>query len=189
MLKPGSYRINRYLFDVRVDKDTAATIIPAGHVGVVKSNVSQPGLNCKEEMVRVSQGQHDTDALSVPLVPRGCIGLWREPLLPGAYYLNRHAYDVTLIDTRVQTWKYRADTPRRIIDLSINQQGNLKQRESVEVSMPDHGRGPGGEGQGGRLGHPAGVARRRPGLAGECPHRCRFSRRHPGDRAPHPDTA
>ena len=78
VLKPGSYRLNRYLFDVRIDEETAATIIPAGQVGVVKSNVQQPGLNCNEEMVRVSEAQHDADALSVPLVPRGCIGLWKE---------------------------------------------------------------------------------------------------------------
>jgi hypothetical protein len=138
VLKPGSYRLNRYLFDVRVDQDTAATIIPTGQVGVVKSNVQQPGLNCKEEMVRVSEAQHDSDALSVPLVPKGCIGLWKEPLLPGAYYLNRHAYDVTLVDTRVQTWEYRGGYRLRTIDLSIDQQGNLTQTENtVEVPMPD----------------------------------------------------
>jgi len=137
VLKPGAYRLNRYLFDVRIDQETTATIIPTGQVGVVKSNVQQPGLNCKEEMVRVSQAQHDADALSVPLVPRGCIGLWKEPLLPGAYYLNRHAYDVTLVDTRVQTWEYKGGYRRRIIDLSIDQQGNLQQSErTVEEPMP-----------------------------------------------------
>lgn len=137
VLKPGSYRLNQYLFDIRVDGDTTATVIPTGQVGVVKSNVQQPGLNCKEEMVRVSQAQHDSDALSVPLVPRGCIGLWREPLLPGAYYLNRHAYDVTLVDTRVQTWEYKGGYQRRIIDLSIDQQGNLQQSErTVDAPVP-----------------------------------------------------
>ena len=30
VLKPGSYRMNRYLFDIRVDNDTTATIIPTG---------------------------------------------------------------------------------------------------------------------------------------------------------------
>ena len=137
VLKPGSYRINQYLFDVRVDQETVATVIPTGQVGVVKSNVQQPGLNCKEEMVRVSEAQHDADALSVPLVPKGCIGLWREPLLPGAYYLNRHAYDVTLVDTRVQTWEYKGGYRRRIIDLSIDQQGNLQQSErTVDSPVP-----------------------------------------------------
>jgi hypothetical protein len=135
VLKPGSYRLNRYLFNVRVDEETAATIIPAGQVGVVKSNVQQPNLDCSEEMVRVSQAQHDADALSVPLVSSGCIGLWKEPLLPGAYYLNRHAYDVTLVDTRVQTWEYKGGYRRRIIDLSIDQQGNLKQSERT-VDIP-----------------------------------------------------
>ncbi len=129
VLKPGSYRLNRYLFDIRVDQDTAATIIPTGQVGVVKSNVQQPGRNCKAEMVLVSQAQHDADALAVPLVSEGCIGLWKEPKLPGAYYLNRHAYDVTLVDTRVQTWEYKGGYRNRIIDLSIDQQGNIKQTE------------------------------------------------------------
>ncbi len=137
VLKPGAYRLNSYLFDVKIDKDTSATIIPTGQVGVVKSNVSTPGLNCKEETVRVSAAQHDADALSVPLVPKGCIGLWKEPLLPGAYYLNRKAYDVTLVDTRVQTWEYKGGYRRRIIDLSIDQQGNLKQTErTVEEPVP-----------------------------------------------------
>ena len=133
VLKPGTYRLNQYLFNVRLDKDTRATVIPAGHVGVVKSNVQQPGTNCIKELVRVSQAQHDQDALSVPLVPKGCIGIWKEPLLPGAYYLNRHAYDVTLVDTRVQTWEYKGGFTRRQIDLSIDQQGNLKQTERSEV--------------------------------------------------------
>ena len=138
VLKPGSYRMNRYLFDVRVDQDTTATIIPTGQVGVVKSNVQQPGLNCKEEMVRVSQAQHDAEALSVPLVPQGCIGLWKDPLLPGAYYLNRHAYDVTLVDTRVQTWEYKGGYKRRFIDLSLDQQGNLNQVErAIDVPKPN----------------------------------------------------
>jgi hypothetical protein len=137
VLKPGQYRLNRYLFDVRVDESTTATIIPTGQVGVVKSNVQRPGLNCREEMVRVSQAQHDADALSVPLVPRDCIGLWKDPLLPGAYYLNRHAYEVTPVDTRVQTWEYKGGYRRRIIDLSIDQQGNLQQSErTVEIPVP-----------------------------------------------------
>ncbi len=137
VLKPGAYRLNRYLFDVKTSDATAATVIPTGQVGVVKSNVSTPGLNCKEETVRVSAAQHDADALSVPLVPKGCIGLWKEPLLPGAYYLNRQAYDVTLVDTRVQTWEYKGGYRRRIIDLSIDQQGNLKQTErTVEEPVP-----------------------------------------------------
>ncbi|MCB1491878.1 MAG: hypothetical protein KDJ77_08785, partial [Rhodobiaceae bacterium] len=97
VLKPGSYRLNRYLFDIAVTEDTTATIIPAGHVGVVKSNVQQPGANCVEQEVRADAL---AGALSVPLVPTGCVGIWRDPLFPGAYYLNRNAYEVSLVDTR-----------------------------------------------------------------------------------------
>ena len=70
--------------------------------------------------------------------PKGCIGIWKEPLLPGAYYLNRHAYDVTLVDTRVQTWEYKGGYTRRSIDLSVDQQGNITQTErTVDVPKPD----------------------------------------------------
>lgn len=137
VLKPGEYRLNRYLFDVRVkladgrdDDSTRATIIPAGHVGVVKSNVSKPGVSCVEEEVKASNVV--VGALSVPLVPQGCVGIWREPLLPGAYYLNRKAYQVTLVDTRVKTWEYKGGFTKRIIDLSVDQQGNIKQTERAE---------------------------------------------------------
>jgi hypothetical protein len=136
VLKPGQYRLNRYLFDIRLDQATTATIIPAGHVGVVKSNVTQPGINCVEEEVSASEASRE--ALTVPLVPRGCVGIWKDPLFPGAYYLNRQAYEVTLVDTRVQTWEYKGGYTKRIIDLSVDQQGNIQQSErSISESMPE----------------------------------------------------
>ncbi|MGI9407083.1 MAG: SPFH domain-containing protein, partial [Hyphomicrobiaceae bacterium] len=132
VLKPGSYRLNQYLFKVKIDRSTAATIIPAGHVGVVKSNVQKPGVSCKEEEVSAAAG-FVQGALSVPLVPKGCVGIWKEPLFPGAYYLNRQAYEVTLVDTRVKTWVYKGGYTKRIIDLSVDQGGNIKQVERQEV--------------------------------------------------------
>jgi hypothetical protein len=140
VLKPGSYRLNRYLFDVKVDKETPATLIPAGHVGVVKSNVATPGVVCREERVTaapvvgvpatptVAQAPN-SESLSVPLVPRGCVGIWKEPLLPGAFYMNKRAYEVTLVDTRVQTWEFKGGYPKRSVDLSVDQQGNIRQNE------------------------------------------------------------
>lgn len=137
VLKPGSYRLNRYLFDLRLDETTSATQVPAGHVAVVKSNVETPGTNCVEE--EVSATEATTEGLTVPLVPRGCVGIWKEPLLPGAYYLNRRAYEVTLVDTRVQTWEYKGGYVKRIIDLSINQEGDIQQKErSVDERVPDY---------------------------------------------------
>ena len=133
VLKPGQYRLNRYLFKVTTGTDrTRATIIPAGHVGVVKSNVKQPGSQCIKEKVSAADSHGIEGALSVPLVPKGCIGIWKEPLFPGAYYLNRRAYHITLVDTRVRTWEYKGGFVKRIIDLSVDQQGNIKQIERTE---------------------------------------------------------
>ncbi len=131
VLKPGEYRLNRYLFQVRVDKSTSATVIPAGHVGVVKSNVFKPGTQCIEQEVKAADGAIE-GALSVPLVPPGCVGIWKDPILPGAYYLNRKAYEVSLVDTRVKTWEYKGGFTKRIIDLSVDQQGNIRQVERTE---------------------------------------------------------
>ena len=133
VLKPGNYRVNRYLFDVTSNDKTVATIIPAGSVGVVKSNSSQPGKLCREEMVKASAAQGAGDALTVPLVPVGCIGLWRDPLLPGAYYLNLNAYEITMVETRLQTWEYKGGYTKRMVDLKLDQQGNIQQTERQEV--------------------------------------------------------
>jgi len=136
VLKPGRYRLNRYLFDVAVTEATEATVIPKGFVGVVKSNVAAPGVDCREEKVSTDAAR---GALTVPLVPRGCVGIWKEPLLPGAYYLNRRAYEVTLVDVRVQTWEYKGGYVKRIIDLSVDQEGNIKQVErQVQEAIPDN---------------------------------------------------
>ena len=130
VLKPGSYRLNRYLFDVSPPEP--ATVIPAGHVGVVKSNVADPSVTCVEETVVAEGDVRVEGALAVPLVPRGCVGIWRDPLFPGAYYLNREAYDVTLVDTRVQTWEYKGGYTKRLIDLSVDQEGDITQTERQE---------------------------------------------------------
>ncbi|MCC2110486.1 MAG: hypothetical protein KDJ16_00455 [Hyphomicrobiales bacterium] len=135
VLKPGRYRLNRYLFDVKVDERTMATVIPKGFVGVVKSNVATPGVSCREEEVSTAAAR---GALSVPLVPNGCVGIWKDPLLPGAYYMNRTAYEVTLVDVRVRTWEYKGGYVKRIIDLSLDQEGNIRQKErAIEEPMPE----------------------------------------------------
>ncbi len=84
VLEPGSYRLNHYLFDVKVgdhisnsgknDDDTLATIIPAGFVGVVKSNIGDKEA-CREEKAKTAPAD---GALAVNLVPRGCVGIWKD---------------------------------------------------------------------------------------------------------------
>ncbi len=56
---------------------------------------------------------------------------------PGKYYINQAAYTITLVDTRVQTWEYRGGFTRRRIDLNVDQEGRIKQREESErVEVP-----------------------------------------------------
>ena len=141
VLTPGKYRLNRFLWGV---KTFAATDIPKGFVGVIKSNVHS----------RVDFGNLKTDKpedcsptetphigggdLAVPLVPVGCIGVWGQALTPGKYYVNQRAYTLTLVDTRVQTWEYKGGYRRRIIDLKVNQKGDIAQTErAMEVPVPN----------------------------------------------------
>ena len=136
VLTPGKYRLNLFLWGVKFDD---ATEIPKGFVGVIKSNVHS----------RVDFGNLKTDKpedcspvrkpgvtggeLAVPLVPVGCIGVWERALNPGKYYINHAAYTVKLIDTRVQAWEYRGGFTKRRIDLTVDQEGRIKQTEHSEV--------------------------------------------------------
>ena len=163
VLPPGEYRLNMYLFDV--DAEHVAIDIPAGFVGVVKSNVGtvydgsiapdsiveaferasvlevrkakRDGIDLKpvtrEEARKMALG-----ALSVPLVPRGSRGMWTEVLTPGRYYFNEKAYQVTTVDTRIQTWPYIGGFKRRWVDLVLQEDGTVVQKEREEdVPVPD----------------------------------------------------
>lgn len=134
VLKPGVYRLNRYLFEVEINNRTLASVVPAGFVGVIKSNVAAPGIACREEKAQTADS---SDAIVVPVVPAGCVGIWRSVLLPGAYYMNHQAYEITQVDTRVQTWEYKGGFRKRIIDLSVDDQGRIRQVERfVEQPTP-----------------------------------------------------
>ena len=127
VLRPGSYRINLYLFDV---KRQNSLNVEAGEVAVVKSNVNEhEGCPTAAELAARGQGGYGS-ALSVPLVPKGCTGVWDEALLPGRYYLNREAYTATLIPTRARTWVYRGGYVKRRIDLTVTDDGKIHQEAS-----------------------------------------------------------
>lgn len=131
VLSPGIYRLNRYLFSVKSEK---ATDIQAGFVGVVKSNVQETKVWEKAPVPVELAG-----SMAVPLVKKGSVGVWTEPLPPGRYYLNRAAFNVTMVDTRVQTWNYKGGYNRRYIDLEVTQDGKIKQKERSEVvNIPKH---------------------------------------------------
>jgi hypothetical protein len=120
VLKPGQYRLNRYLFDVSLQQ---ALDVEAGFVAVIKSNV-QEAANCPVPGP-VQQEAHRPDRLAVPLVPRGCVGVWQEPLQPGRYSLNQMAYQATLMPTRAQSLVYSGGYVHRGIDLTVDAQGTI----------------------------------------------------------------
>ncbi len=164
VLPPGEYRLNRYLFDV--DTEHEAIDIEAGFVGVVKSNVGAEfegsmvpdsivesferasKLEAKkaaregrefEVITREEARLRALGALSVPLVPRGHRGVWTQVLTPGRYYFNEKAYQVTKVDTRIQTWPYIGGFKRRWVDLELKEDGTVVQSQrEEEMPVPDN---------------------------------------------------
>ncbi len=129
ILPPGKYRFNHYLLHHTVE---SATNVSAGFVGVIKSNVqARPSTECNE-IFYAAEG-----ALSVPLFPKGCIGVWTDPLQPGTFYLNVHGYEMTEVPTRAQAWEYKGGYIRHFIDLRVDQDGTIRQVERTEdVPIP-----------------------------------------------------
>src|SRR5262249_24936672 len=110
--------------------DTSITRIPAGSVGVVRSSVQSKGIDCKPISAKTDEG-----GLTAELVPQGCKGIWSRSLLPNDYYLNRGAYDVTLVSTRVTALEFKGGFVRRYIDLKVDAKGDFTQTERT-VSFP-----------------------------------------------------
>ena len=135
VLTPGKWRINRYLWDV---EPADAKEVRAGYVGVVKSNVhadidfgtlraTKPS-NCD-----ILAGR-DTSAgrLEAPIVPVGCIGVWKDSLQPGKYYFPPDAFLITEIDTRAQVWTYAGGYKRGTIALTVDSKGDIVQTRTEE---------------------------------------------------------
>jgi hypothetical protein len=150
VLTPGIYRLNRYLWEVQYG---SITEIQKGFVGVVQSNVwsrvdfgalkaEKPNSCAPATRKILDRGSElgqpvDPDKLAVNLMPVGCSGVWDTALGPGKYFVNRAAYKVTPVDTRVQAWEYRGGYQRRWIDLTVDQAGKINQTLRTEtVNVP-----------------------------------------------------
>jgi hypothetical protein len=157
ILKPGFYPLNLALFQVKIGYirngrditadsddvydlrgktseqtplDTSITRVPAGSVGVVRSSVQSPGVDCKARTAKTDEG-----GLTAELVNQYCKGVWDKSLPPNDYYLNRDAYDVTLVSTRVTTLEFKGGFTRRYIDLKVDARGDFTQTERT-ASFP-----------------------------------------------------
>jgi regulator of protease activity HflC (stomatin/prohibitin superfamily) len=91
VLRPGKYRINPYAYEV---KFFDARTIPAGHVGVVMSQIGQDALN----------NDLSPDKRNTFLVEAGMKGVLAEVLDPGTYYLN--PYIVSVVEVNLQSQRF-----------------------------------------------------------------------------------
>jgi hypothetical protein len=131
VLTPGRYRLNHYLWDVDI---VDAVQVPAGFVGVIKSNVHADvdfGTLKAARPENCDAGQH----IEAPIVPVGCIGVWEKSLQPGEYYLNANAYTIINVDTRALVWTYAGGYQRAQIALTVDPKGDIVQNRS-EVDVP-----------------------------------------------------
>lgn len=104
VLTPGTYKINKYVYDVEV---YPAVVIPAGFVGVVTNLFGdQPEAISMPETLDVPE-PGDTDATEKerqiasrvrPLAKPGERGTQRDVLQPGVYFINPKLKKVTLIE-------------------------------------------------------------------------------------------
>ena len=130
VLRPGRYRLNNYLYTI---ESRPALDVPTGHVAVIRSNVQTIG-DCS---TAVDVSGRTGESVATPIVPKGCVGVWDEPLPPGRYYLNEKAYVATIIPTRLQTWTYVGGYTDRKINLRVDNDGKISQEEvSREVPIP-----------------------------------------------------
>lgn len=127
VLPPGDYRINPYLFKVQLGN---ALQVKTGEVAVIRSNV-QTVKNCDVKVI--------DEGLTTALVPKGCVGVWDEPLYQGMYFLNANAYKPTLISTRAQVWAYKGGYTTKKINLTVNDDGTIAQQtENIKIDVPEN---------------------------------------------------
>jgi len=100
-LQPGRYYVNPTLFQVQIDE---VAEVPPGFVAVLRSNIGEELDQADIQPVPVTDSP-DFDqtihaAVERLLVPdRNRRGIWRNPVAPGKYNLNRVAFTAYLVPT------------------------------------------------------------------------------------------
>src|SRR6516162_7356295 len=110
----------------------------SGFVGVVKSNVHADidfgTLKAikPEKCDLLANREASAGRLEAPIVPVGCIGVWKDALQPGKYYFPPEAFLITEIDTRAQVWTYAGGYTRSNIALTVDSKGDIVQMRTEE---------------------------------------------------------
>jgi len=133
-LRPGTYYINPYMFDVVFD--TVAEV-ERGNVAVIVSNV---GLDPSEapELGGIAGGEPITAGVERYVVDAGYRGIQREVAGPGTYYLNKLAYIPHIMPTTNITIDWADDSaaargPRGFNPLAIVSKDGFEMTISVKV--------------------------------------------------------
>ena len=125
ILPPAEYKINKYVFKLQL---YSALQVKTGEVAVIRSNV-QTAKSCDARIV--------VEGLNTALVPKGCKGVWNEPLYQGMHFMNAEAYIPTIISTRAQVWAYKGGYTTKKIDLTVNDDGSITQKSTpITVKQP-----------------------------------------------------
>lgn len=140
VLKPGKYRLNTFLWDVK--NGQPAVHIEAGQVGVVNSRVhsrvDMGNLKVEKPADTTARKEATVDGtLTADLVPVGAIGIWKDTLEPGLYYVNADAYKITPMNTKVDSLEYKGGYTRRSIKLEVDGKGQVTSTSTEEkIEMP-----------------------------------------------------
>lgn len=121
ILSPGVWRYNPRLHQISTIQ--RLTVAP-GTVAVVKSNTGAVSGTLGVILVN-----------DVPLVASNQRGIWRDPLLPGAYNLNTNAFAPTIVRTTQRIYTYQQAIARQKVNQKANPNG--AQDWSVTVRSKD----------------------------------------------------
>jgi hypothetical protein len=124
ILTPGNYRINPRLFKIEF---RPVTLVAAGEVAVIKANAGD-----------VYTGTEKITVNGVGIVPQGHRGIWRTPLLPGAYNLHPDAFQSIKVKTTQRVYTYqRVDRPNQVNTANKRGGNHLGADYSISVRSKD----------------------------------------------------
>jgi hypothetical protein len=98
VLTPGTYRINPYVYEVKLER---ATVVPLGYCGVVTSQLGEmPGTETVRDTSIGPDGQPIAGETKViqKLATEGQRGVQERVLSPGIYYLNPYVHRVQIVE-------------------------------------------------------------------------------------------
>jgi len=131
VLKPGTYYINPYLFQVNFD-DVA--VVERGQVGVIVSNVGkEPTPEMQQRLGSTQLGATVEQGKEKYVVPKGFRGIQEEVAGPGRYYLNRMAFMSYIVDTTNITIDWDEAKETRFDSLKVVSKDGFSIGVSVKV--------------------------------------------------------